>query len=316
MRKPVIAIVGPTAVGKTTVGIEMAKHFSGEIINGDAFQVYRGLDIGTAKVTEEEKEGVSHHLIDILEPTDTYSAARFRQDAHQKMGEIEERGHLPIVVGGTGMYIKGLTADWSFSEAARDQSLRDRLEARAKEKEGTIQLHEELRSLDSDAAKRIHPRNARKVIRALEILYAGKKPPAPVQSENPSGKSHQVIMVGLTMERSLLYERIESRVDQMIASGLLPEVRALYDAGIRHTQSMKGIGYKELVAYLDGYYSWPEAIAQLKKNSRRFAKRQLTWFRNKEQVTWFEISEEAKQNVIEKIKAHLAGKLTRVSKDY
>ncbi|QDI92958.1 tRNA (adenosine(37)-N6)-dimethylallyltransferase MiaA [Salicibibacter halophilus] len=308
-------VVGPTAVGKTTIGIEMAKHFSGEIINGDAFQVYKGLDIGTAKVSEEEKESIPHHLIDILDPTDTYSAARFRQDAHRKMADIGGRGHLPIVVGGTGMYIKGLTADWSFSETGRDQALRDRLEARAREEKGEIRLHEELQTLDPEAAERIHYRNVRKVIRALELLYAGKPPPDPVESENTTAKAYEVIMIGLTMERSLLYERIESRVDQMIASGLLSEVRALYDAGIRHTQSMKGIGYKELVAYLDGNYSWSEAIAQLKKNSRRFAKRQLTWFRNKEQVTWFELGEDGKQDVTEKIKAHLAGQLRRMSKD-
>ncbi|QQK80170.1 tRNA (adenosine(37)-N6)-dimethylallyltransferase MiaA [Salicibibacter cibi] len=316
MKKPVIAIVGPTAVGKTSVGIEVAKHFSGEIINGDAFQVYRGLDIGTAKVTPEEKEGIPHHLIDILEPTDIYSAARFRQDAHRKMKEIEARGNQPIIVGGTGMYIKGLTADWSFSGVARNESLRDRLEARATEEEGEIRLHDELRSLDQDAAERIHPHNVRKVVRALELLYADKHPPAPVQSENPSDKSHQVTIIGLTMERDLLYERIEARVDKMIAEGLLSEVRALYDAGIRYTQSMKGIGYKELVAYLNGDDSWPEAIAQLKKNSRRFAKRQLTWFRNKEQVTWFEVDEDANQHLPEKITAHLAGKLTHMSNGY
>ncbi|QQK76302.1 tRNA (adenosine(37)-N6)-dimethylallyltransferase MiaA [Salicibibacter cibarius] len=314
MKKPIIAIVGPTAVGKTTVGIEIAKDFSGEIINGDAFQVYRGLDIGTAKVSEDEKEGIPHHLIDILDPTDTYSAARFRQDAQREVENIIARGHQPIIVGGTGMYIKGLTADWSFSGTARDESLRARLEARATEEEGVDRLHDELRGLDPDAAKRIHPRNVRKVIRALELIYGGKHPPAPVQSENPNAKSHQVIMIGLTMDRASLYERIETRVDQMIAEGLLSEVRALYDAGIRYTQSMKGIGYKELVAYLDGDYSWSEAIRQLKKNSRRFAKRQLTWFRNKEQVIWFEMGEEAKQNVMEKIKVHLAGKLTHMSK--
>ncbi|SDI95610.1 tRNA (adenosine(37)-N6)-dimethylallyltransferase MiaA [Natribacillus halophilus] len=315
-KKPLIVIVGPTAVGKTHAGIEVAKTFAGEIINGDAFQVYRGLDIGTAKASTEEQDGVPHHLIDILAPTDTYSAAQFRRDAIQKIDEIDGRGHVPVIVGGTGMYIKGITSDWSFNDVAGDEQFRKRLEARGEEEVGAQKLHEELALHDPDAAKRIHPRNVRKIIRALELIYAGKPAPAPVTRDDGQPGSHQVLMIGLTMERATLYERIEARVEHMLAEGLLSEVSALYEAGIRHTQAMKGIGYKELVAYLDGDCSFEEAVTQLKRNSRRFAKRQLTWFRNKENVTWFEVREGEEKKLIDKICTHLAGKWANTSKDY
>ncbi|MBB6449228.1 tRNA dimethylallyltransferase [Geomicrobium halophilum] len=313
--KPVIVIVGPTAVGKSALSIEVAKRFSGEIINGDAFQVYRGLDIGTAKITAEEQESIPHHLLDILDPTETYSAAQFQKDAFQKINEIHDRGHLPIVVGGTGMYIKGITANWTFNKVPAEPELRKQLEERSAQEGGENSLYEELRRLDPEAAKRIHSRNIRKVIRALELLYAGQETPEPVVQTNQQPRPYEMVLVGLTMERTRLYARIEERVEQMLGEGLLSEVRTLYDNGIRYTQAMKGIGYKELVTYFDGESTFEEAITQLKTNSRRFAKRQLTWFRNKENVSWFNMELGKEKEIFEGICRELAGKLSSMSKE-
>ncbi|MBS4217659.1 tRNA (adenosine(37)-N6)-dimethylallyltransferase MiaA [Bacillus sp. FJAT-49711] len=283
----VIVIVGPTAVGKTNLSIEVAKRFNGEIISGDSMQVYRGMDIGTAKITTDEMKGIPHHLIDIKEPDETFSVAEFQKLVREKITEIAGRQAVPIIAGGTGLYIQAVLYDYQFSESA---SAHPQLELHDKDH---LELHRQLESIDPESAKKIHPNNVRRVIRALEIYENTGKTMSEMQNEQQSTYLYDTALVGLTMDRELLYSRINKRVDIMLEEGLLNEVENLYKGGIsRDSQSVKAIGYKEIYDFLDGEISFEEAIVQLKKNSRNYAKRQLTWFRNKMDVAWFDMTEE------------------------
>ena len=279
-----ICIVGPTAVGKTKLSIEIAKSLGGEIINGDAMQIYRGLNIGTAKITKEEAKGVAHHLIDEKAPHETYSVADFQKAVRAKIVDIQNRGKLPIIVGGTGLYIKSVLYDYDFGEhVLKDTSNDDDITNEA--------LHVRLMEVDPEEAKNLHPNNRRRVIRALEIFEASgvKKSVAVAKQEHKL--LYDVALIGLTDEREVLYERINGRVDAMLEAGLIDEVKALYDAGIpRSAQSAQAIGYKELYDHLDGNISLDEARALIKRNSRRLAKRQYTWFCNQMDVTWFDVN--------------------------
>lgn len=276
----VVAIVGPTASGKTALSIKLAKEFNGEVINGDAMQVYKELNIGTAKITEEEMEGIPHHLLDIKEPTESFSVAEYQKLVRAKIAEIQSRGKLPIIVGGTGLYVQAVLYDFQFTNEDVDE------EARAKyydelEKLGPEGMHAKLAKVDPETAKTIHPNNTRRVIRALEMVeLSGVSKAAEAQNRGHIPLYHHLI-IGLDMDREVLYERINKRVDIMMENGLLEEVRGLWQRNIRDVQSIKAIGYKELYNYLDGHISLEEAISQLKQNSRRYAKRQLTYFRNK-----------------------------------
>jgi tRNA dimethylallyltransferase len=305
MGEKLVVLIGPTAVGKTKMSIELAKRLNGEIINGDSMQVYKGMDIGTAKIRPEEMEGIPHHLFDIKEPHESFSVAEFQHLARSFVREITSRGKLPMIVGGTGLYIQSVIYDYQFSDAPSNPQYRKHLE----ECGDKYSLHEKLKEIDPESAERIHPNNVRRVIRALEIYHCTGKTMTQWLSEQKRQLVYDVALIGLTMEREKLYRRINERVDHMIAQGLVDEVKALYERGIRDCQSIQAIGYKELYAHFDGFLSLEEAIEQLKQNSRRYAKRQLTWFRNQMPVQWFDMSEEGKfDERVNEILSYIAGK--------
>jgi tRNA dimethylallyltransferase len=281
----VVAIIGPTASGKTALSIRLAKEIDGEIINGDSMQIYRGMDIGTAKITKEEMEGVPHHLLDIKDPTEGFSVAEYQQLVRSKIEEIQSRGKMPIIVGGTGLYVQSVLYDFQFTKQEINEQARD---AYYKELDqiGPEAMHQKLVEIDPKAAAEIHPNNTRRVIRALEMAQLAGVSRAEEQFNRGDVPLYNHLIIGMDMERERLYERINLRVDLMMEAGLLEEVQTLYDAGIRDVQSIKAIGYKELYAYFDGLLSLEEAIEQIKQNSRRYAKRQLTYFRNKMDVKW------------------------------
>jgi len=281
----VVAIVGPTASGKTALSIELAKKYNGEIINGDSMQIYRGLDIGTAKITEEEMEGVPHHLLSFKEPTESFSVADYQKLVRAKIAEIQACGKLPIIVGGSGLYVQAVLYDFQFTEEQVDEVARKAYYAEL-EKLGPEAMHAKLKKLDPQTAETIHPNNTRRVIRALEMIElsgVSKASEAQNRGEVPL-YNHVIIGLGQNMSREVLYDRINRRVDIMMEKGLLEEVKGLWQQNIRGVQSIQAIGYKELYDYLDGRCSLEEAIDSLKQNSRRYAKRQLTYFRNKMDV--------------------------------
>jgi tRNA dimethylallyltransferase len=284
-----LVIIGPTAVGKTNLSIEMAKRYNGEIISGDSMQIYRSMDIGTAKITKEEMQGIPHHLIDIKDPEESFSVAEFQLLVRAKINEIAKRGKLPIIVGGTGLYVQSVIYDYQFSDVPGDEAVRMELEERAKEI-GNEALYKELQEIDPESAAQIHPNNVRRVIRALEIFQLTGKTMKEFQSNQQPDLLYETALVGLTMDREKLYDRINQRVDLMIEQGLLEEVKSLYQKGLRECQSIQAIGYKEIYDYLDGKMTWDDAVEQLKQNSRRYAKRQMTWFRNKMDVQWFDMT--------------------------
>jgi tRNA dimethylallyltransferase len=288
-KQKLIVLIGPTAVGKTKLSIELAKKFNGEIISGDSMQIYKGMDIGTAKISPEETEGIAHHLIDIKEPDESFSTAEFQELVRSKISEISSRGKMPMIVGGTGLYIQSVIFDYHFTEAPSDQVFRRSLENEA-ETFGQEYLHGKLKEVDPLSASRIHPNNVRRVIRALEIVHCTGKTADELQQNQSPELLYDTALIGLTMDRDLLYNRINFRVDQMMEQGLLEEVQYFYKKGLRDCQSIQAIGYKELYDYLDGRISFEQAIGNLKQNSRRYAKRQLTWFRNKMDVEWFDMS--------------------------
>ncbi|MDG5470378.1 tRNA (adenosine(37)-N6)-dimethylallyltransferase MiaA [Jeotgalibacillus sp. ET6] len=302
----VIAIVGPTAVGKTELSIAAAKEFDGEIINGDSMQIYKKLSIGTAKITREEMQGIPHHLLDFKEPDESFSAAEFQRLVRQKIEEISSRGKRPVIVGGTGLYIQSVLFDYQFSSEGKNIEIRNNLEKDASIN-GILSLYEKLKKLDPASAEDIHPNNERRVIRALEIIYTTGKTPAEWKADQKVQPLYNHSIIGLTMERERLYERINDRVDKMLKAGLIEEVKELHQAGIRGVQSVQAIGYKELYSYLDGEINLDQAVDLLKQNSRRYAKRQLTWFRNKMDIDWFDLTEQADEKK-EKIMRFLAGK--------
>lgn len=297
----VIAIVGPTAVGKTSLSIELAKQFNGEIISGDSMQVYRGLDIGTAKVTAEEMEGIPHHLIDVRDVDENYSAADFQKAARKAIQEISDRGKLPIIVGGTGLYIQSLLWDYKLGNEGEleDDSLRAKYEAFAEEN-GNLALWEKLQLTDPLAAEKIHCNNRKKMIRALEVFeLTGHSILEP--KEQPK-ELYDSFLIGLNTDRSILYQRINQRVDLMVEQGLLAEAKNL--AKNPTVQAAQGIGYKEFFPYLSGGSSLEAALEEVKLHSRRYAKRQLTWFRNRMSVRWYDLIQQPEK--IDEIKTEIA----------
>lgn len=282
----VIAIVGPTAVGKTSLSIDLAKRFNGEIISGDSMQVYRGLDIGTAKVMAEEMAGIPHHLIDVRGVDESYSAADFQKSAREAIQEISQRGKIPIIVGGTGLYIQSLLWDYKLGSEGEpeDDSIREKYEVFAEEN-GNPALWEKLQLSDPLAAEKIHYNNRKKVIRALEVFeLTGHSILEP--KEQPK-ELYDSFLIGLNTDRSILYQRINQRVDLMVEQGLLEEARNL--AKNPTVQAAQGIGYKEFFPYFSGDSSLEAAIEEVKLHSRRYAKRQLTWFRNRMTVHWYDL---------------------------
>ena len=287
MKKPLIVLTGPTAVGKTRLSISLAKAIGGEIISADSMQVYKKMDIGSAKIRSEEMQGIPHYLVDVLEPEEEFHIVKFQQMAKKAMEDIYSRGKIPILVGGTGFYIQAVTKDIDFTEAQQENDYRKELEALAEEKGGE-HLHEMLRKVDPVSADAIHAHNVKRVIRALEFYNQNG---SPISAHNEEQKQHEspynLAYFVLNMPRELLYERIDLRVDQMMKEGLLEEVSRLKEEGChRGMVSMQGLGYKEILAYLDGEYPLEEAVRVLKRDTRHFAKRQLTWFRREQELTW------------------------------
>lgn len=311
MKQPVVAIVGPTAVGKTSLSIQVAKRFNGEIISGDSMQIYKGMDIGTAKVTQEEMGGVPHYMIDIKDPGDEFSVAEFQDRVSRYIEEISDRGKLPIIVGGTGLYIQSVLYNFQFSKTARDDQFRQNLENKIKE-EGVMPYFNRLKQIDPEQASKVHPNNIRRVIRALEVYELTGMTMSEYQATQQPTSPYNPILIGLNMDREALYERINKRVDDMIEDGLLSEVNRLIDQGYEDAQSMQAIGYKEFLPYLHNQQPLYDAIEELKQNSRRYAKRQLTYFRNKMDVDWYEISIETAPEKFEEILTDLAGKLNQI----
>ncbi|MFU2033033.1 tRNA (adenosine(37)-N6)-dimethylallyltransferase MiaA [Bacillus wiedmannii] len=288
-REKVAVIIGPTAVGKTKLSIDLAKALNGEIISGDSMQIYRTMDIGTAKVTKEEMDGIPHYMVDIKNPEDSFSVAEFQERVRKHIREITERGKLPIIVGGTGLYIQSVLFDYQFTDDAGDTIYREQMEKLALER-GVEYVHKKLQEVDPESAERIHANNVRRVIRALEIFHTTGEKMSNQLEKQENELLYDVSLIGLTMDREMLYDRINLRVDIMMDQGLLEEVEGLYNRGIRDCQSIQAIGYKEIYDYFEDRVSLEEAVSQLKTNSRRYAKRQLTWFRNKMDVTWFDVT--------------------------
>ena len=287
MKRPLIILAGPTAVGKTAASIRLAKAIGAEIISADSMQVYRHMDIGSAKIRQEEMEGVPHYLIDVLEPEEEFNVVRFQQMAKAAAEEIYVKGKIPLVAGGTGFYIQALLYDIDFTENDGDTSYRRSLEKTAEEKGGEY-LHAMLREADPKAAEEIHPHNIKRMIRALEFHHqTGGKISEHNEAEREKSSPYDFAYFVLTDERSRLYERIDRRVDKMMEEGLLEEVRYLKERGVkRESTAMQGLGYKELYAYLDGECTLEEAVRIIKRDTRHFAKRQLTWFKRERDVIW------------------------------
>lgn len=311
-RQRLVVIVGPTAVGKTKLSLTLAKRLNGEIISGDSMQVYRYMDIGTAKASLAERAVVPHHLIDIINPDEEYSVVHFQQMATRLIREINQRGKLPFLVGGTGLYIESVTHRFRFAQAEQNPGLREQLK-RLAETEGVEALHRRLAIVDPVTAKRLHPNDVKRVIRAIEMYELTGEKMSDYQ-ERAAQSPYDLYMIGLTMERSLLYERINQRVEQMIADGLVDEVRRLLERGYDPSlTSLQGLGYKELIPYLQGACTLDEAIEEIKKRTRRFAKRQLTWFRRMPEVHWYDLSNPADYpTIVSTIHRTLAGKFAQI----
>ncbi len=284
---PVIVVAGPTASGKTGLAIDIAKKYNGEIVSADSMQIYKYMDIGTAKPTQQERSEALHHLIDFLEPDEDFSVADYTPLAHKTIEDIVKRGKLPIIAGGTGLYINSVINDVTFGEIDTDYDLRAKLEERAKT-EGVASLVNELSSFDPISAKKIHPNNLRRIIRAIEFYYITGTPISKHQEMTKEVKSrYNPLMLMIEHEREKLYERINLRVDIMVQQGLIDEVKHLMDMGYGPAlNSMKGIGYKEIMGAISGEYSIDEAIEMIKLGSRHYAKRQLTWFRRDDRINY------------------------------
>ena len=287
MKKPLIVLTGPTAVGKTKLSISLAKAVGGEIISADSMQVYKYMDIGSAKIMPEEMQGVPHYLVDALMPDEEFHIVRFQQMAKEAMEKIYANGHIPILVGGTGFYIQAVTRDIDFTQAEQDDGYRASLEALAQEK-GVAYLHQMLAKVDPKSAEEIHENNVKRVIRALEFYEkTGEKISAHNAAEREKTSPYNFAYYVLNMDRGRLYSRIDRRVDEMLENGLVDEVERLKAMGCtRDLVSMQGLGYKEILDCLSGETSLEEAVYILKRDTRHFAKRQLTWFKRERDVTW------------------------------
>lgn len=287
MKKPLLVLTGPTAVGKTKLSIKLAKAVDGEIISADSMQVYRHMDIGSAKIKPEEKEGVPHHLIDVFDPREDFNVVIFQNLCKKCMEEIYGRGHVPILTGGTGFYIQSVLYDIDFTENAEDTSIRSRLEKEAAEM-GAEFLHEKLRKVDPASAEAIHANNVKRVIRALEFYeQTGEKISLHNEEERQKESAYASCYFVLNDDREKLYGRIDRRVEEMLSEGLVEEVRQLKESGCtKDLVSMQGLGYKEILSYLDGECTLEDAVYRIKRDTRHFAKRQITWFKREKEVIW------------------------------
>lgn len=301
-----IAVIGPTAVGKTKVSIDLALHLQTEIISGDSMLVYKGMNIGTAKPDLQERRGIRHHLIDILDPADDYSVVDFQAQASNLISIINHQGKVPILAGGTGLYVKALVEGYQFAKASGNEELRNTFTQLA-EKQGPEYVYRQLQEIDPATAARLHPNDLRRVIRALEVRLSTGETVSQRSMASNVGLVYNSKVIGLSMERSLLYKRINDRVDGMFANGLVDEVAALLASGVPpNSQSMQGIGYKEVVLYLKGDSDLPTTVEKIKQATRNFAKRQLTWYRKMPYTQWFD-ADLPYDNLMESIYSHIAG---------
>lgn len=301
MEKLVI-ITGPTGIGKTEISLKLAKKYKGEIISSDSMQIYKKLDIGTAKL-DLSKTTIPHYMIDVVEADENFSVAEFKNKSKKIISDINERGGIPFVVGGTGLYINSLVYNLDFTETEADYQYRNELN-KILEKYGSEILYNKLLDLNSDMAEKIHKNNGQRIIRALEILKNGNEKGNNFRQEN---KDYNLVYIGLNMDRERLYDRINDRVDKMINLGLVEEVKGLLNDGIdKNSQSLKAIGYKEVISYLDNEIDYDEMVELIKKNSRHYAKRQLTWFRRDDRIKWFDRESE---NLLEDIENYIDSKI-------
>ena len=309
MKKKILVIGGPTAVGKTELSIELAKRLNGEIISADSMQIYKYMDIGSAKISKEEMNGVVHHLIDVVDPSINFSVADYKEQGEKAIKEIISRGKLPIIVGGTGLYINSLTCNMTFTEAEKDEDYRRELK-RLAEEHGNNYIHEMLKDIDPISYKEIHANNRKRVIRALEVYKLTGKPFSSYNAGEDFYRSeYDVHYYVLTMDREKLYERINLRVDIMMEKGLLEECIKLKEMGYTSSmQSMQGIGYKEILYYLEGNVKLQEAINMIKQGSRNYAKRQLTWFRRDPRVTFLDKDKLSDVEILEKVIGDIGNK--------
>lgn len=296
---PLIILTGPTAVGKTELSIKLAKSLNAEIISADSMQIYQYMDIGSAKVTNDEMNGVPHYLIDEVKPDYSFSVSEFQDRANNYIEKITEKGKTALVTGGTGLYLNSLIYNMDFAKSDANNELREKLTLELQE-HGIDYMHEKLKSLDEDSANRIHKNNTKRVIRALEVCLSGEKM-NDFSNDLKFNEKYNPIIIVLNREREHLYQRINKRVDIMMDGGLVDEVKKLLSLGYTKDMiSMQGIGYKEIIKYLNGEYSLDEAVEIIKRDSRRYAKRQLTWFRRYNSAKWFNLDEYSDKNVLEK----------------
>ena len=308
--KPLVILVGPTAVGKTAASIGLAKALNGEIISGDSMQIFKGLDIGTAKITKEEMQGVPHHLIDIKEPWETFSVAEFKRLADEAIADIHDRGKLPIIVGGTGFYINSVLYEYHFGEADTDEAYRAELEQYA-EAHGNEALWNILQEKDPDSAAKLHSNDTKRVIRALEVLHVTGIPASERQSTvDKQTMRYNAVYIALNMPREVLYDRINRRVDIMIQDGLEAEVRTALANGVaQDALSMTSIGYRQMIEYFNEEISFDRAVELIKRDTRHFAKRQLTWFRHDPNIQWVDKWGKTDEQVEAELLAIVHGKL-------
>lgn len=301
---PLVAIVGPTAVGKTAIALELATQFDGEVVSADSRQIYRGLDIGTDKVSLAQRARIPHHLIDVVSPDDVLTLAQYQKAAYEAIDAIHARGRLPLLVGGTGLYVHAVLDGLSIPKVPPDPALRERLEDFARV-HGTQALHDRLRKLDPTSAAAIDHRNVRRVIRALEVCLLTRRPLSELRQAQPP--PYRSLRIGLSWPRPVLYERIDLRVDRMMAQGLVGEVRALLEAGFSPSlPALSGLGYRQVVQYLAGETSLEACVASIKQQTRRFVRQQSTWFRaNDERIRWCDLEACEPEAIADKVAAWL-----------
>jgi len=309
-KKLLVAIVGPTAVGKTEIAIEVATRINAEIISADSMQIYRYMDIGTAKPTLEERKGIVHHMIDIVNPDENFSAADFQFRAKVHIEDIHRRNKIPLLTGGTGFYINSVCYNYTFSDAQRDDAFRKLLERQAKQY-GNQHLYAKLQKLDPVAARKIHPNNLRRIIRAIEVCIKTGKPFSYYAEMTKKQESpYDLLMYGLTRPRDELYQRINQRVINMIDAGFIEEVHRLLKMGYSpKLNSMQGLGYRQIIDYLYGKTTLNETINLISRDTRHYAKRQYTWFLRDKNITWLDVSKEGKDKIISNIVKDIEGKL-------
>ncbi len=288
-KTPLIVIVGPTAAGKTDLAIKVAKKLNSEIVSADSMQIYRYMDIGTAKPTMDERQGIPHHMIDIVDPDEAFNVALYQRSAKAAIKKIAEDGKIPILVGGTGLYVNSIIYPMDFTDAVEDPVYRSKLN-KILDTHGNQYLHNLLKEVDPDTAARLHHNDTRRVIRAMEVYHlTGKTMMEFKQDYRKAESPYELLLFGLTMDRQKLYERINMRVDMMVDAGLVKEVKSLLDKGYTKDMiSMQGLGYKEIIYYLKGLATLEEALEILKRETRKFAKRQMTWFRREKRIHWLD----------------------------